>query len=586
MNLKNKIFVVAAAIALMSCEASFLDRTPYSSSSPENFYTDDAGRFTMALAGCYEMLNGRCMGENETSVVFGTFYQGLQWILGCPSDEIVSASTAVPYTMAQATFLESDKGLIQMWDAYFNGIYRCNELLANLGILTDPLKPQFEAEARFMRAFYYYHLALVFGALPIVEYGSDGQEPRSPLSKVYDEIITDLEFAYANLAERGILNPLSANKYTAAAYLARVCNYLAACKRNNVGADLLKEQPLNDFSWVDAAAMSLKARNAAVDVIEHSGYVLVDNYDMLFRETTKAEQYKECLFMADQPLSGSEGKWPESCRMAAPAGSAAAPQVYGNVLMPNPLLFYLYDKTDLRRDHNFTCFLNGSYDAGTILKETIDGYVYPKPWHKRSTNATYKLIYNADTQTFNPCVANGYGTGKYRMVEKGALQHPVSSHALSYPLMRLADVYLMAAEAEYFVSGDADAARAYLRPVVLRAAGKDETACDNLMAAYKRADFVDEILESRERELVFEFSRKTDLIRFGRIDDAIAAMSTTTAVSPEFQALYPGKKFTPNSNVVKGINALQANWRHNKIWAPISTAQMAVNPNLSQNAQW
>jgi len=484
---------------------------------------------------------------------------------------------------------EGDATYVGLWRAYYNGVYRCDELLNNLSVYTGSNKIQYEAEARFLRAFYYNHMALVFGAVPIVGYPSTGQEPRSPLKDVYDLILKDYQFAYDHLGATGLMHPLSANKYTAAAYIARVCNYLAACKRNNTGASLLAQQPLNDFSFVDADSMSRSALNAAKDIIDNSTYSIIDEYHMLFRETTKEEQYKECLFCADLPISGTEGSWPAAARMAAPAGSAQCPQVYGGALLPNPLHFYLYDKRDVRRDHNFHCdnsIKKDSVGVGVVVTETIGGYPYPMSIYDRSTNSTYKLLYDSDTQTYNAGVKNRYSAGKYRLVKSGVLQHATAYHCLSYPLMRLADVYLMAGEAEYFVSGDAEKAREYFWPVTFRAAQGDSTLCDELMTVYKRADFVDEILEHRQREMIFEFSRKSDLIRFNRIDAAIAAMSTTTIVTPEIQAKYPTKKFTPYYVIKNSIQTLQNNWEPFKIWGPLSVSQIVVNPNLTQNAGW
>jgi len=582
------IFLSVATLLSTSCEkAEFLNRKPYSTSTPENFYYNSEDNFKMALTGCYEMINASKMGENGTSVTYGTFYQGLQWILGGPSDEILSGKTAVPYTMASCLFTESDNALVSLWNAFYHGIYRCNELLSKIEVLQSSNKTKYEAEARFLRGYYYNILALVFGGVPIVEYPSSGKEARSSLESVYKYILEDYGYAYENLDAKGLIHPLSANKYTVAAYIARACNYLAACKRFKAGADLAEKQPLNSFDWVDESAMSKKALDMCKDVIDNSPYILVDEYHMLFRETTKSTQYKECLFCADLPVSSTEGAWPASARMAAPTGSYVASEVYGGVLNPNPFIFYLYDKRDPRRDHNFTdSNATVSDKTGKVVTITIDGINYSKCVFNRSTNSTYKLLYDSDTQSFNPCVSNLFSAGKYRLVARSSLQHTNSQHCLSYPLMRLADVYLMAGEAEYFVSGNVTEARKYFRPVVLRAANKNEALCDSLMTAYEKSNFVEEILDHRERELVFEFSRKTDLIRFNKLDEAIAALRTDTVVPQRIQDLYPGKTFKPHSNISGAITTMKANYAHYKMWAPISYAQIAANPNLTQNPGW
>ena len=175
-----------------------------------------------------------------------------------------------------------------------------------------------------MRAFYYYHLAWNFGGVPIVtNYASAGDEPRSSLKDVYEQIILpDFEYAYENLLTEIIPN-VSVDKYAAAAYLGKMCNYLAACKRYGTGADFVAEQPLNDFSWVDEDAMTDGAVQALKLVVESAPKILISDYTNLFRETTKAQQYQECLFLAELPLSGSEGYWPNSYYLPSPASNAA-----------------------------------------------------------------------------------------------------------------------------------------------------------------------------------------------------------------------------------------------------------------------
>lgn len=151
--------------------------------------------------------------------------------------------------------------------------------------------------------------------------------------------------------------------------------------------------------------------------------------------------------------------------------------------------------------------------------------------------------------------------------------------------MRLADVYLMYAEALYF-SGNEGEGRIWMNKVLERAA-TDTDNYNTLVAYYHRDDFLEELLESRERELFMECSRKWDLIRFNRIDDAINSLDPTyvkdynwTPVDPQYLEISDG------SNMRTIMETLQQNWMPYKIWLPISEEQRAVNPNLSQNAGW
>lgn len=678
--------LMAAAVLAVSCEkAEFLNRAPYSQTSPENFYKTEAD-MRMALTSCYEVVNAwKIPGMSNTQR--GTYAQGLMFIMNAPTDEFVAAPSSSQNTgleMTWGNFVESTQPVREFWKCFYTGINRCNIILGYIdGINMDETqKNRFKAEARFMRAFFYYHLAWNFGGVPIVtDYASTGTEARSSLQSVYKFIFEDLKYAYENITTTGLIQNVSADQYTVAAYIGRICNYLAACKRYETGKDLAIRQPLNDFSWVDEAAMTSGAKQALQFVVDGSPKILIPDYTNLFRETTKTQQYQECLFLAELPLSGSEGYWPNSYYLPSPASNAAElPSVYGGYFVPTPTLFYAYDSRDPRRDHN----CSGRVQDG-FTKRVIDGYTYLDPLPVVDTvsytmkTADEKTIYedkdgrhllklddggysdldgnvmyqphadslifvgatpneprgnnyvrawriyypnplfDSETQVYRPTSALSACAGKFRTTTIGALQHTHQQHAVSLPLMRLGDVYLMYAEALYF-GGDEGTARQYLDKVLMRAVGNDQALFDELKAAYKRDDFVDELLESRMREMPFEFSRKWDLIRFNRIDEAIAALDATRLTRFDGQDIkvklfkrdWSGKvicdpetgeiifeegvmpeelrenllKFPDNGGVGIGVQTLQHNWQPHKIWLPISEEQIGVNPKLFQNADW
>lgn len=620
--MKTRIFVqfliAAAALACVSCEnAKFLDQKPFSQTSPENFYKSESD-MRMALISCYNVINGRDI-PGASFITRGTYAQGLIYIMNAPSDDVVATTSSNDegLEMEWANYIESTRCLRDFWKAYYAGINRCNTLLYYLdGVpMNDNTRTQYAAEARFLRAFFYYHLAWVFGGVPLVTaFDSDGQEPRASLEQVYRLIFSDLHYAYDNLNETGILSTSSANRYTAAAYIGRICNYLAACKRYNVGAQFVAEQPLNDFSFVDADAMTTEAKSALEDVALNSPYILIDKYDYLFRETTKSWQYQECLLLAEQPLSGSWGWWPGSFYLPSPTtNGATCPTVYGGRHVPTTRPFYYYHHSDVRRDHNLTGRISDGY-----REIQIDGFTYYDPAGPQQTLTESKKdengdpvkgpdgndimetfvhpLYDSPTQTYLPVSGIQLCAGKFRLAKVEELQRTFQMHAVSYPLMRLADVYLMYAEALYF-SGDETNGRVWMDKVLERAATDDENY-QTLKAYYHRDDFLEELLESRERELIFEFSRKWDLIRFNRIDEAIASLNAEyvdeklndQAFLDELWEKHKKNveylKYTSGSYLVYGIPSLKQNWQSHKIWAPISEEQRGVNKHLKQNAGW
>jgi len=611
-----KYIVLFVLVTLtISCEkAKFLDRAPYTQTTPENYFKDE-GQFRLALVGAYEAMNCNSMGGY--SVAGGTYNIGLMQMMSAPSDEVLTGQNAADnygaYTdMIKCSFTESTTGLRRFWDAFYGGINRCNSVIENSSKLNSAVVQSYVAEARFLRGFYYWYLAQFFGGVPIVSYQGDGSEPRSNLEAVYNYIEQDLEYAYNHLPatrDGGALGYASANKYTAAAYLGRIYNYLAACKRSGTGAELVKTQPLNDFAWVDADSMSVKACKYLEDVALNSPYKLTDDFRNLFRETTKDAQHEECLLMAENYLSGSENNFPPtlsfgfapSCTADKEKGSTST--VWGSYIIPTPKIFGWFYNKDPRRDWFYTGQGNGSVSSGTLIEEKVDGIVYVKPFIRGTADTNPNV--DSPEQTFLPFINGTYtACGKYRFVQAGQIStHNDSQHGMSIPLMRLADVYLMYAEAAYYSKHDLSTARTYFEKVINRAAGRDATLTAELMQVYYDSkvpssddEFRDVLLKMREIELCFEGSRKYDLMRFNLLDKTIndfvnvpigKSGDTDRYSYNAYIREYDGRLIGFGASyIVSCSNTIRDNWRSYKIWCPLSKLQIEANSNLQQNAGW
>lgn len=612
--MKRIYILLSVVLVLSSCQGDgWLDRTPYTQTSPENFYRN-AAQFRLAAIGAYEAMNTNSIGGY--SVGGGTYYSGLPIIMNSPSDELFcfyeAADNVGQFTqMIKCDFTESNTGLRRMWVAFYAGIERCNAVIHFAEQFPDDAEIQgYAVECHFLRAFYYWYLAQIFGGVPVPEYPSEGKEPRSSLKEVYDLILSDLDLAYHLLpAEKGkgAIGEGSATRYTAAAYIGRICNYLAACRRSGIGADLVARQPLNDFSWVDAAAMSSRAYDALKDVIQNSPYSLTKDFTNLFRETTKTQQHEECLLMAENYLSGTENIYPSTMYFALASQTSGDEQkgqtglVSARYAMPTPVLFGMFSPKDPRRDWFCVGSSDGSVSEGTILEETaIDGVIYliPNPKDRQEADKPTETRDDSPKQTYLPFLQpRNASVGKFRFSQIGQVTtHLKNQHSLSFPLMRLAEVYLMYAEAIYFHLNDESSAREQLKIVLERACGGDDILASELMADYRRDDFVEELLESRERELCYEGNRKYDLFRFNLLDQTMKDIYTKVIATNGTKNYYPWNtylRFYDRKPIAVTedyfrvcAQAINSNWKPFKIWAPISSLQIAANPNLSQNADW
>ena len=543
--------LLTAGLFSSSCIDDFLTQYPYSTTSPETFFkTEDD--FKQALSGCYSMINSSQM----------SYFYGLIYVLEGCSDEVVSnpTSTGTLYDLLRGSYQTDNAQIRSFWVLFFRGISRCNTLIEQLkgeNDLTPEQRTAYEAEARFLRGFFYLHLAQTFGGVPVYDAPAVGSTAaRDNLERVYTQIISDFKYAWDKLEDAGIFKS-SANRWTAAAYLGSVYNYLASCKRYDVGKELVGIQPLNDFGWVDEEAMSLEARDVLKEVVEKSPYELLDknNYRKLYYEMSKEAQYKECLLMAEYAENTKHCM--VSYYVLSPVGDAKTVGGSYQRMFPTMKLYRSYDNADVRRDCNITGAYNpnnryGS-DLSKIPSEKVDGYKYYVPAESSGVAS--------GTSTALWC------TGKFRVSDpKERSSISANQCVMNYPLMRMAEVRLQYAEALYF-TGDESGARKQFDPVRERVLAGD-VSLKKLNEAYYRSDFVEELLEERGRELCYESKRKIDLIRFGRITETIEELPSEGG---------------PN-NVAVGIDLLKDNWRSYKIWLPVPQLEIDLNPNLEQNA--
>ena len=171
----------------------------------------------------------------------------------------------------------------------------------------------------------------------------------------------------------------------------------------------------------------------------------------------------------------------------------------------------MYSMKDQRRDWNLTGRAKDGYEEWLYK-----GYTYSIPTYRDSVTVYLKdsegnpikdpvtqeamkekrlhPLIQTETQTYVSTTNMQICTGKFRFAKTDELQRTYQQSALSYPLMRLADVYLMYAEALYFDKHETEA-RTWMNKVLRRAA-TDEENYNELLAEYHRDDFVEELIES------------------------------------------------------------------------------------------
>jgi hypothetical protein len=290
--------------------------------------------------------------------------------------------------------------------------------------------------------------------------------------------------------------------------------------------------------------MYAKAKGLTTAIIASSGYILTPKYDYLFRENNCNKfKYEECLFVVEASNSaiGVQNIYIDAF---IPMGNRDLVGGGTSRLTPLGEFYRKYNATDFRRNWNITGNL-----AATAITENVEGDNYYIP----TTAIITKAIYNAKF--------------RYRDPKVKAPLFSTSNSDGNYPVLRFADILLIHAEAIFYTTNDATLARTFLSQVRKRALIAPVTTTTVLDAAYKKTDFIEELLDERSRELCMETQRHFDLARFGRYTAAINSLSGDKAVG-WFNTAVP---------------VLQANWKPYRVWFPIPLTELSLNKNLVQN---
>jgi starch-binding outer membrane protein, SusD/RagB family len=496
------IFVLAFITLFSACNKDFLEVDPIGKMSVDLFYKTDEDA-TKAIMATYDILQWMNARDWNSSYLVKTF----------PSDESNvgggDAGDQPPYQeLGIYTYGPSNAPITAVWQSNYFGVYRANLVLNNVLPETD-LRKQILAEAKFLRAYYYFEIASMFGGGPLIlaELApSEYSQPFVNAAALYAQIEKDLTDAIAGLPLKsayGMSDKFRASKGTAQALLGKAYLY--------------------QKKYTEAAA-------AFEQVIASTEYALQENYSTLFLQ--ESEFGEESLF---------EVSW------VTTAGYDWGTFQWGGARpMENNITWQL---TGPRGDY---------FVAGTTGLIGGWGFNYPK-------QSLYNVFAEAGDTVRRPasilsladlramggdwtnetswgwdgCIRVKYGT---RMDETngddGAV--PELNYGTNLRLIRYADVLLMAAEA-YHMAGDNGSAALYLNKVRERA-----------HLGPFQGNIMDAIKKERQMELCFEGVRFLDLVRWG---DAAAVLGPLGFVAGKHEVFpIPQDEMRNNSSAVQNNN--------------------------------
>lgn len=286
---KYKYIILVSLLTMLSCEKEFLDLVPDNVATIDNAFSNRTAAKAI-LATCYSYLPTPGDKFSDPSILCG--------------DEIVQSSF-----FNDLDGVRISKGFQTATEAYFDrwidgglyqGIRNCNLLINRIGEVRDMEEyeqKQWIAEAKFLKAYYHFYLARMYGPIVInyenisVEEGTDAIAPeRSTIDEVFPYIIKLLDEAIVDLPTRLQNDEFGRiTKQAAAAIKARVAVTYASPMFNGNGVytgfvnskgELFFPTTKDDSKW-DNAALACKE---AIDLCHENSHRLHITSDYNQRE--------------------------------------------------------------------------------------------------------------------------------------------------------------------------------------------------------------------------------------------------------------------------------------------------------------
>lgn len=411
------VLVALIGLGLSSCE-EFLDRPTIDNYNVDNFYQTDEQCFQAVNpiynSPWYDFQRGFFkIGE----VMSGNFYWG-----------------ASPYMTF--TINSTDQDLVKMSASLWSVNAYCNGTLENIDLKAGPevseqTKKTVKGEALVWKAMSYFYLVRIFGEVPIIHSnsadisaGNYNNKYKATIPNVYDYIIMTLEKAIEWLPEENAAGRI--DRYSAYGLLAKV--YLT---KSGYGMDGTRNA--DDLQ---------KAAEYALKVIDNSGRELLPVYSDIFR--LKNNNSQESLLA--WKWEASRDPWTQNnslqSDLALPKFSEFA-DTWGGYNGPS---------VDLQDDfaENALSLNRQNVDKRRKATMMMSGDKYDYFWVDKGgfdwTDFCLNVMNEVQSSTGANCVKHLVGNNNDHVLGIGyGMQGQATS--LSTHLLRLADVYLIYAEA-------------------------------------------------------------------------------------------------------------------------------------------
>ncbi|PPL02183.1 Starch-binding associating with outer membrane [Parapedobacter indicus] len=490
-------------LGLTSCE-KFLEETPHSFLAPENYYqnADDA---LSALVGAYVGL-----GDGANTFLARRVHY-LTWF---PADEAYTPTLAAQRQLDNFSFNADHEDVRNVWTHMYDAINRANIVVGRLATINmdENLKQQYIAEARFIRGLCYFYGVRLYGGIPLITQEVTSVDEvadvtRASVADIYTQVIDDLTAAADVLPstnQQGRATKGAAKGLLAKAYLTRASSDVSESTDYQRCADL------------------------AAEVIAMPEHHLTPNYQDAIGAANKFNP--ESLF-----------EW-QADRILTPVGKQS---IFGQFTLPRDIVGLVPEA--------------GQTGESQIVSEIAFFNRYDdRDYRKESTFITSGINRQGEEVTWQQFTFP-FPAPAWKYVDRTATTRNAYAFNANYVVLRLADVYLMRAEALNEINGPTEEAYAMINAIRERARNRDGNNVNGFpenLSGLTKEEFRDAVLNERAVELGFEGHRWFDLVRTKRLVEIIKA------VHPDYPVAEKHYLF------------------------PIPADELIINPNLEQNPGW
>lgn len=292
-------------MGLASCDIDNVENIGEMSSS--QFPKTDADAEAV-LAGVYQNLNEIHANPQMSFLYNACLASDDQLGGGGTNDKLMQAEDLLMNYNADMTN--------QFYADRFKGISRANTLLEVLETsegMSEDVKNQAIGEAKFLRAYYYYELASMYGNVPLVRNAAEADNKQGDVKVLWGQILQDLRDAASSMPAENSLNSSRTghvDKYTAEAMLGRAWLFYTGMYCNGTTiADMVSTNyaPLTSVELPDGTTLTKQDVIGYIDdCVNNSGYSLVEDFRNLWA-------YTNAKTINDYPYAAGQGlKWVEN----------------------------------------------------------------------------------------------------------------------------------------------------------------------------------------------------------------------------------------------------------------------------------